>query len=178
MNVFISGGCKNGKSYYAQQCAKKLATELNCPLYYIATMIPHDEEDEKRIKKHIADRDGWGFITIEQGKDICTCLERVDTKGVFLFDSVTALLANEMFDEDINLEAVDKVMSDLLYFAKETGNTFFVSDYIYGNGGKYDEITETYRRGLAKIDISLAKACDEVVEIAFGTVVKHKEEKK
>ena len=45
MNVFISGGCKNGKSYYAQRDAKRQAGAAGRPLYYIATMIPHDEED-------------------------------------------------------------------------------------------------------------------------------------
>lgn len=38
MSTFISGGCKNGKSYYAQRIVKAAGT----PLYYIATMIPHD----------------------------------------------------------------------------------------------------------------------------------------
>ena len=43
MNVFISGGCKNGKSFYAQRLARRQADETGSPLYYIATMIPHDE---------------------------------------------------------------------------------------------------------------------------------------
>ena len=44
MNVFISGGCKNGKSHHAQNIAKTMADEKNLPLYYLATMIPKDEE--------------------------------------------------------------------------------------------------------------------------------------
>ena len=72
MNVLISGGAKNGKSYYAQRIAQQMAEdscaqatenggrkmaadrgELRRPLYYIATMIPHDEEDHARIRRHI-----------------------------------------------------------------------------------------------------------------------------
>ena len=74
MTIFLSGGCKNGKSTLAQHAAKKLAGDG--PLYYIATMIPHDEEDEARIRRHVAERDGMGFITLEQGTDIlgdCPC---------------------------------------------------------------------------------------------------------
>ena len=56
MKVYISGGCKNGKSMLAQNLAKKLAGDA--PMYYIATMIPHDKEDNARIAKHIEDRDG------------------------------------------------------------------------------------------------------------------------
>ena len=35
MHTLISGGCKNGKSYYAQRVAKA----AGAPLYYLATMI-------------------------------------------------------------------------------------------------------------------------------------------
>ena len=51
MTIFLSGGCKNGKSTLAQHAAKKLAGDG--PLYYIATMIPHDEEDRARIRRHL-----------------------------------------------------------------------------------------------------------------------------
>ena len=47
MNVLISGGCKNGKSFFAQQLAAELAAGR--PLYYIATMIPRDDEDRARM---------------------------------------------------------------------------------------------------------------------------------
>ena len=106
MNIFISCGCKNGKSYPAQELARDMAEELNVPLYYLATMIPVDDEDRARIQRHLREREGWGFETIEQGRNCCDCLKPgaltadgkpVDPKGVFLFDSVTALLSNEMF---------------------------------------------------------------------------------
>ena len=173
MNIFISGGCKNGKSYYAQQRAKAMADELGVPLYYIATMIPHDDEDRARIKRHISERDGWGFETIEQGKALPEALEKdgVDSNGVFLMDSVTALLDNEMFTDDWQLdsEAPNRVMRDVLEFAEKTGNTVFVSDYIYGDADIYSETVEDYRKGLAAIDRALAEVCEEVIEIAYGT---------
>lgn len=86
MNVFISGGCKNGKSYYAQKRAQNMARQLGKPLYYIATMIPRDEEDRARIRRHLAERDGWGFETLEQPMDLTALLDdpKVDPTGVFL----------------------------------------------------------------------------------------------
>ena len=107
MNIFISGGCKNGKSYHAQELARDMSREKSLPLYYLATMIPADDEDRARIKRHLSERDGWGFETIEQGRNICYALdgttssgEKVSAQGVFLLDSVTALLSNEMFLPD------------------------------------------------------------------------------
>lgn len=86
MNVFISGGCKNGKSFYAQRLARRQADEAGSPLYYIATMIPHDEEEHARIRRHLSERDGWGFTTLECGKNLLSLLDdpQVDPSGVFL----------------------------------------------------------------------------------------------
>ena len=59
MDIFISGGCKNGKSYYAQELARAMAMEKKVPLYYLATMDAVDEEDEERILRHRREREGW-----------------------------------------------------------------------------------------------------------------------
>ena len=172
MNVFISGGCKNGKSFFAQRKAKELAENRSKPLYYIATMIPRDDEDRARIKRHIGERSGWGFETVEQGRNLAEILDMpdVDNSGVFLMDSVTALLSNEMFDDsgNFNEAAAEHVREDVLKFAKGTGNTVFVSDFIYSDAADYDEFTEEYRRGLAMIDRALAAECEAVWEISYG----------
>lgn len=34
-------------------------------LFYAATMIPGDEEDRQRIRRHLEAREGWGFHTLE-----------------------------------------------------------------------------------------------------------------
>jgi len=172
MNIFISGGCKNGKSMHAQELARDMAAESGRPLYYIATMIPGDEEDRVRIARHIEARDGWGFQTLEQGTDLCRCLDQpgVDPRGAFLMDSVTALLSNEMFRADGTYDAgaADRVADDLVEFASRTGSTVFVSDYIYSDARVFDEYTQHYRRSLALCDRRLAAVCDRVIEVSFG----------
>ncbi len=231
MNILISGGAKNGKSYYAQRLARSMAMgtggeKLARPLYYIATMIPHDEEDQARIRRHVQERAGWGFTTLEQGADLMALLERdtgqenalregkeapafreseeahaeareavaareseealagakkvaadlgrvlADPDGVFLLDSVTALLSNEMFrpDGSMDPQAPARVARDCTTFAKATGNTVFVSDYIYGDAERYDTMTEAYRQGLAMVDRELAKVCERVIEVSAGTI--------
>ena len=74
MNYFLSGGAKNGKSSLAQRivCAQP------GPHYYLATMIPHDDEDLLRIRRHIDDRAGLGFATVECGTDILSALGRLE----------------------------------------------------------------------------------------------------
>lgn len=188
MNVFISGGCKNGKSMYAQTIARDMSRINDIELYYLATMRPVDEEDLARIARHIKERAGWGFTTVEQSEDICQCLavdssykdsdgRIVNPKGAFLLDSVTALLSNEMFkvDGSIDYEAPARVAAELKKFAELTGNTVFVSDYIYGDAAQYDSLTEAYRSGLAFIDRTLAEICDRVIEVSFGNVIEYRE---
>ena len=177
MNIFISGGCKNGKSYHAQGLARDMYREKSLPLYYLATMIPADDEDRARIKRHLSERDGWGFETIEQGRNICYALdgttssgEKVSAQGVFLLDSVTALLSNEMFlpDGTVDETAGERLAAELSAFASRTGNTVFVSDYIYSDARVFDAYTENYRKSLALIDRTLAAVCDQVIEVAYG----------
>ena len=171
MSTYISGGCKNGKSFYAQRVAKA----GGMPLYYIATMIPHDSEDHARIRRHRGERAGWGFETLECGRDILRCLDRADPRGSFLLDSVTALLSNEMFPpEGMRTDAPERVARALEAFIERAPNTVLVSDFIFSDAMLYDEWTEAYRRGLATVDRRLASCCDNVIEVTCGQFIVHK----
>ena len=176
MKVFITGGVKNGKSTRAKQIAVKLSGAGK--RYYVATMIPTDEEDLDRIRRHIRDREGLSFETIEQGRDIQNCLGQVDHNATLLVDSVTALLMNEMFQPENgyapDFQAAQRCISGLRQLAESAAHTVFVSDYIYGDGLNFDCVTLAYMEALARIDRELARICDVVIELAAGRVVYHK----
>ncbi len=195
MKVFISGGAKNGKSTFAEDLAIKLSAEGNGPLYYIATMVPSDQEDRERILRHRNNRQGKGFITIERHRDISGLLDMAAADGTFLLDSVTALLSNVMFpkleressqdgtwEENSHNEesfafderAGEKVGEDLIRFSEGVKNIIFVSDYIYSEAKEFDQWTEAYRRALAHVDKALAAACHQVIEISAGIPTFHK----
>lgn len=176
MTFLISGGAKNGKSTLAQELAVKLSGEGK--RYYVATMIPVDEEDRDRIRRHVADRAGLGFETVECCKNVMSCLDTADPEGTFLVDSVTALLQNALFpaekDYEMDLEAGERCANEIIAFGGIAKNVVFVSDYIYSDAERYSESTEIYRRCLASIDCRLAEACDTVVEVAAGNRILHK----
>ena len=176
MNVLISGGCKNGKTGFAQDIAVKLSRGGN--RYYVATMIPYDGEDRERISRHIDDRAGMGFETLEIPRDIASCLTLAKPNSTFLMDSVTALLLNELFPEthngDADLGAVDRCRDGLLKLAAGAKNAVFVTDYIYSDAIRYDAFTENYRASLAALDCALADVCDVVIELCAGNVIFHK----
>jgi len=172
MKIFVSGGCKNGKSTTACRLAMQLAK--GGPLYYVATMIPRDEEDQERIRYHVRRRKGLGFQTVEWGRNIAQC--HLSKPGAtVLLDSVTALVQNEMFDDDGTFTPCpEKLATQLLSFSQEADHVVFISDYLYSDAGCYDTYTKEYCRSLAHVDRALAEACDVVVEVCAATLTVHK----
>ena len=170
MTCLISGGAKSGKSALAQDLAVVLAKGGRH--YYVATMISTGSEDDDRIRRHVAQRDGMGFQTIMD------CLKTADKEGVFLVDSITALIQNSLFPVEKNYEmdlpAATRCADELIQFARTVRHAVFVSDYIYSDAERYSESTELYRKCLAEIDRRLAAVCDTVIEVSAGQPVIHK----
>lgn len=168
MTFFISGGAKNGKSSLAQ----RLALALPGKHYYVATMISTGAEDDERIRRHIEDRAGLGFETVECFRSIADCLQRADPQGVFLVDSVTALIQNALFPPENNYEmdlpAARRCIRELEDFARQARHAVFVSDYIYSDAQSFSESTLCYRRCLAEADRCLAAVCGTVIEVCAG----------
>lgn len=144
--------------------------------FYIATMRPRDAEDEARIARHRMERSGQGFETVECPERIGSLVGRLPKDASLLLDSTTALLAEEMFGADGTLDenAPARVEAELLSLMDAYEHVVVVSDAIYSDGGRYDEATERYRKGLARIDRTLAARCDAVLEMAFGQRILHK----
>ena len=176
MTCFISGGAKSGKSALAQDLAVALAKGGRH--YYVATMISTGSEDDDRIRRHVAQRDGMGFETVECFQTIMDCLKTADKEGVFLVDSITALIQNSLFPVEKNYEmdlpAATRCADELIQFARTVRHAVFVSDYIYSDAERYSESTELYRKCLAEIDRRLAAVCDTVIEVSAGQPVIHK----
>ena len=189
MIVLLTGGCKNGKSNTAQEIACSLRTKCGGGLYYVATMESTGKEDDERIRKHVENRAGLGFETIEIARNIkrlSTEKEKFTGNGgtnTFLVDSLTALLAGEMFRTDASgefiedLSAAERVCEDIKILCREKDyNLIFVSDGIYSDAAIYDASTGAYREGLALIERVVAGLADEVIEMCSGKKIVHKSE--
>ena len=176
MTYFISGGAKCGKSSLAQDLS--VALSKGGKHYYVATLIPTGSEDHDRIRRHLADRDGMGFETVECFRSILDCLQTADKNGAFLVDSVTSLIQNALFpvekNYEMDIEAANRCADELVTFACTVRHAVFVSDYIYSDAEAFSESTEAYRKCLADIDRRLAKVCDTVIEVSAGQLIIHK----
>ncbi len=114
MNVFISGGCKNGKSFYAQRLARRQADEAGSPLYYIATMIPHDEEDHARIREDLtefaAKTGSTVFVSDYIYSDACEYSETVEAyrQGLATADRALASVCERVIEISGGMEEIWK----------------------------------------------------------------------
>ena len=166
MTYLLIGGSKSGKSHLAQQ----LCRSLGGPLVYWATREPVDGEDRARIENHLRDREGWGFETLEAARELPAAFDRLPAGATVLFDSATALLANEMFRPDgtMDKDAGARSAQELLTLARSCRHLVCVCDDLWRDGQDYDPWTEEYRRQLAGICRKLAAEFDAVAEVICG----------
>ena len=90
MIYYITGGERSGKSSYAQ----KIAEELSEKPIYLATSRIWDNDFQKRVDRHISDRDER-WTTIEEEKEISKV---IPAKSVVVIDCVTLWLTNFYVD--------------------------------------------------------------------------------
>ena len=141
MRILLIGGSKSGKSTMGQRLTRAFAA--SAPMYYWATMEPTDEEDLARIARHLKDREGWGFETIERGRDLLPALERIDPAGAVLFDSITAQLACEMFGETIDKTAPERAGEELLTVSRYPEHFICTCDDLWrGLAAEFDVVCE------------------------------------
>ena len=134
MIALVVGGAKSGKSMFAQNLAKSLNESFETylkedldgeleddlkkksgKLYYVATMNPYDLEDLKRIENHLKEREGYGFNTIEETKNMSKVSESIQKNDTVLIDSVTSLVTNYMFQgNEFFKEVSEDILSGIL----------------------------------------------------------------
>lgn len=93
---YISGGERSGKSNFAQKKAENLSEN---PIY-LATSRIWDTDFEKRVERHISDRDER-WTTIEEEKNISAV---IPDKSTVVIDCITLWLTNFYVDTTYNIE--------------------------------------------------------------------------
>jgi adenosylcobinamide kinase/adenosylcobinamide-phosphate guanylyltransferase len=173
MFALITGGSGSGKSEYAENLAVRLAAGKR-PLSYIATMIPYGQEGKKRVERHRRLRAGKGFEAIE----CYTKLKDLALPGghVALLECLSNLTANEMFEESgAREQTVEAVVQGVQILRERCEHLVVVTNDIFSDGIRYDQVTEQYQRYLGEINIRLAAEADQVTEVVCGIPIPVKE---
>lgn len=125
--ILITGGQRSGKSNYAQQTALSLSEN---PVY-LATSRIWDEEHQKRIERHKADR-GTEWTNIEEEKQLSN--HRLENR-VVLVDCVTLWATNFFFDNNSDVDlSLAMIKDEFDKLIQQEAQFIFVSNEI-GFGG-------------------------------------------
>ena len=157
MKILYFGGQKSGKSTLAE--AKTLAITTDKP-YYLATYDHSFGDDEMgvRIDKHRISR-GEEFITLEESRDLSSVIEPHHT---YLVDCISMWILNRLDEDEEVLVAEIEALG-----AIETNIVFVLNDVTSGVIPA-DPISRRYVDLCGIIGQTLARICDEVVEVKLG----------
>lgn len=177
MLILVTGGSGSGKSAYAEERIVELKEKKQLPVYYLATMQVYGSDEEKIVNRHLKLREGKGFKTLEQPRDIEKCGDKLPKGSIILLEDVFNLVANEMFrEEEIIGEdtVVEKVCSGIMKLYEYTEDMVLVAGNIFEDGMNYSETTGSYIRAMARVNNYLASKADEAYEAVAGIPVRLK----
>ena len=158
----ILGPNGSGKSLYAED----LAVSCEGQRLYIATMVPQNQENRRRIEKHRLQRRGKGFITIEE--PLCMSCIPVSGDSVILLEDVSNLVANRIFGKYPG--TFRPVLEDILALAERCRTLIAVS--ISGmDPEEYEGETADYIRTLNALNEQLIARASRAVEMRDGIPV-------
>ena len=158
----VTGGSGCGKSTWAEKLVQSLPAERRI---YIATMQVYDQESEKRVRRHRAQRADLGFRTVECEKNLSAA--KIDMGSIVLLEDLVNLTANEMFDGgDPN-----RVIPDLQKLSMRCRHLIMVTNDLFSDGETYSSSVQEYLRCLADINRQAAGLADHVIEVVYSIPV-------
>ncbi len=164
MKLLITGGIKSGKSFYALNKAREKEGRKG----FIATAIVKDEDMANKVKKHQMER-GTEFETIEEPYELAKAMRFADRKyAITVIDCLNMWLMNLMEEKiDIAREA-----ERLLSVLKDTTSHFIiVSNEVSSGTIPGEPFTRIFVEELSKLNVEVARVCDEVVLMVAGCPV-------
>ena len=150
--VLITGGCRSGKSSFAQ----KLAEDIHPKRFYLATAEPLDDEMKKRIKHHQQDRDHT-WTTIEEPLSIARHLEQ---DGCVVVDCLTLWITNLMMQEEESLEEIFDHLCAKLHNSKNT--VILITNEVGWGIVPMNTMSRAFRDHSGRLSQKIARVADHV----------------
>lgn len=168
--IYVSGGCRSGKSGYAQKVAESLPGRKA----YIATCPVIDAEMDERIARHRQDRAGRGWETIEAPQDPAGAIRSAGDYDVILVDCLTLWVNNLLYEAEqsgteLSEDEMTRLSVDLVNACREQGQTVIHVSNELGMGlVPADKVSRTYRDLIGRCNQAVAAGADEAVFMVSG----------
>jgi adenosylcobinamide kinase/adenosylcobinamide-phosphate guanylyltransferase len=177
--MLITGGCRSGKSAYAQQTAESLPpTRL-----YVATAPVTDDEMRHRIEQHRQARHNRGWETVEEQLDLTGVFRRCVEHNVLLVDCITLWINNLMYHADLDKRPfgendVAAQCSQMLDAAEACrGTVIFVTNEVGMGVVPENAQARRYRDLVGRANQMIAARADVVTLVCCGIPIDLKEKK-
>ena len=157
MIIFVTGGVKSGKSWYALQCADRYFDD-KC---FLATGVAFDDEMRARIEKHQEQRDE-SYRTVEEPVEIDRVVE-----DCIILDDITVWM-NNLFHYNREEEWEGILGRFLENLEARKGSVIIVSNETGLGNIPLDPGTRKYNRYLGAANVKLAAAADRVYFMVSG----------
>ncbi len=162
--LFVTGGCKSGKSAFAQQWVEQRGE----PCLYIATAESIDEEMAERILRHQESR-GSGWQTVEEPLNVLAVLRaQAPEYAAVLLDCVTIWLGNMQY-HNYTPEQITDAVRELGEAVREAPCSVAVVTNEVGWGiVPSTALSRAFRDLAGTCNQQLAAYCDNAVLVASG----------
>ncbi len=168
--IYVSGGCRSGKSAYAQNLAESLPGRRA----YLATCPLIDVEMEQRIALHQQQRVDRNWETIEAPRDLAETIEQARDFDVLLIDCLTLWINNLLYEAEkkeitLSEQLIKKQCLELIETCRKKEQTIiFVSNELGMGLVPADSISRLYRDCLGRCNQTIAKLADEAIFMVSG----------
>ncbi len=162
--IFITGGCRSGKSRYALDFANRHFSKK----LFLATSEALDEEMAQRIENHKKVR-GPEWQTIEEPVDIVNKIKK-DGAGaeVILIDCLTLWLYNLLMRWDNDLRIMEETEKLIDSLKNSPTSSILVSNEVGMGIVPADPLSRRYRDLLGAMNQRIAAALDTVIFMVSG----------
>jgi adenosylcobinamide kinase/adenosylcobinamide-phosphate guanylyltransferase len=162
--IFITGGCRSGKSQYALDYANRHFQRK----LYLATCQALDEEMVQRIENHKRLR-GPEWLTVEEPVEIIDQMKRCgDDVEVILLDCLTLWISNLLLKWDNDLKTMEE-MDRLVHTLRERRTSILIVANEVGMGiVPADSLSRRFRDLSGMANQKIAGEADEVIFMVSG----------
>ena len=165
MLVLIEGANNSGKSHFAEQYCVSAAQVSGGRKLYIAAMIPFGAEGAARVQKHLRQRSGLGFDTIEEPYSLDSI--PAGKNDTVLLEDLSNLLANRLFGlKDAGAES--SCLTQVLDLSRRCALLAVVTISGLAPEAGQDEATKGYIASLARLNDALRRAASEAFFMKEG----------
>ena len=168
--VYVSGGCRSGKSSYAQHLAESLPGRRA----YLATCPHIDTEMDGRILLHQQQRAGRGWETIEEAVALDQALLNATDVDVILVDCLTLWVNNLLYVAEQNQQEltetdIEPYCHRFINACRQGERTIIIVSNEVGMGlVPEDPLSRRYRDLIGRCNQLVAHAVDEAVFMVSG----------